>query len=128
LLGKPYATGTSSWDHVRIQEHSGANVVTKHRGPREDGSLFAPVMHGRNYEKQPRRKMREVKHGAEGDRKRKRDKRELRENIGRRRPKEARTEGHVLKRVLSPGGNRRDRLTVGRYQLREGLSFVNLFN
>jgi len=85
-------------------------------------------MHERNYERQPRRKMREVKRGTEGDRKRKRNRRELKENISKGRPKEARVEGHMLKRVLSPGGNRRDRLTVGLYQLREGFSFVNLFN
>jgi len=128
LLGKPYATGTSSWDHARVQEHSSANVVMKPRGPRGDESLFASVMHEKNYEKQPRRKMREAKQGVKGDRKRKRDKRELGENIGRGRPKEARAEGHMLKRVLSSGGNHRDRLTVGRYQLREKLSFINLLN
>ena len=128
MLGKPYATGTSSWDRARTRERSGANVAPKHRGPREDESPFAPVMHERNYERQPRRKMREVKRGTEGDRKRKRNRRELKENISKGRPKEARVEGHMLKRVLSPGGNRRDRLTVGLYQLREGFSFVNLFN
>ncbi|PUU82523.1 hypothetical protein B9Z19DRAFT_1112814 [Tuber borchii] len=108
LLGKP---GTSSWDHTRIQEHSGANAVTKPRGLREGEGLFASVIHERNYEKQPRRKMREAKRGTEGNRKRKRDKRKLGENIGRG-PKEARAEGRMLKRVLSSGGKHRDRLTL----------------
>ena len=128
MLGKPYATGTSSWDHARVQEHSGANTLTKPRGSREDEGLFAPVIHEKNYERQPRRKMREAKRGTEGNRKRKRGKGKLGENTGRGCPKEARAEGRMLKRVLSSGGKHRDRLTVGRYQLREKLSFVNFLN
>ncbi|KAG0638619.1 hypothetical protein HOY80DRAFT_887659 [Tuber brumale] len=110
LLGKPYTMGSFSWDHACVQKRGGARDVMKHLGPGGDEGLRASDTHKRNYEKNPRRKMREAGRGIECDRKRKRDKKDS-ETIGRKRPKEARVQGHMLKRVLSPG-NSRDRLTL----------------
>ncbi|CAZ84465.1 unnamed protein product [Tuber melanosporum] len=109
LLGKPYTMGSFSWDRDCVQERGGARGATEHLGPGGDGGLLARDTRKRNYEKNPRRKMREAGRGIECDRKRKRGKDSG--IMGGKHPKEARVQGHMLKRVLSPC-NSRDRLTL----------------
>ncbi|RPA96179.1 hypothetical protein L873DRAFT_1695452, partial [Choiromyces venosus 120613-1] len=113
LLGKPNSRGNLSGEHTCVHEKRGSRDVMEHNGVRKDASLPAPVTHKKNYEKQPRRKMKDAKRGIEGHmRKRKRDRREVEDSVGKIRQKRARAEGHLLQRVLSPGGNDRDRLTL----------------
>ncbi|PWW78838.1 hypothetical protein C7212DRAFT_340382 [Tuber magnatum] len=95
---------------------SGSNVaweggVMKHQGRKADETLLTPIAPKKNYERRPGKKIRESGCGIQLDRKRKREDRDSGENIARKRPKEAVVEGDVLKPVISPGSNSRDRLT-----------------
>ncbi|CUS06720.1 unnamed protein product [Tuber aestivum] len=113
-MGKPPTAARFSWDLTSscAQQRHGSWGRMNHRGPEVKEILFAPPAHQRNYEIKPRRKTSEAVCNTEPGRKRKRDKRESGENVGRKRGKGARVAGNMLKPVISSRSYSRDRLTL----------------